>query len=244
MSLIETHQLTKAYGFLPVLKKLDFSVERGEFVALLGPNGSGKSTLIRLLCALIKPSSGKIVIGGWSLPNEAASVLPQIGLVSHKVLLYENLSARENLHFFGRLYNLEESPRKARVETLLKQVGLARRGDDLVRNYSRGMQQRLSIARALLHNPDILLFDEPHTGLDQSAALMLDELMLSAQANGRTILMSTHDLDRAQTIANRAVILSKGVIGFDQPTTSLQAGELAQTYTAITGLAQPERANI
>src|SRR5450432_2645888 len=146
-SIIETHALVKAYGLQPVLRKLDLSVERGEFVALLGPNGSGKSTLLRLLAGLSKPTSGTIRVGGWELPREAAAVRAQIGMVSHHALLYENLTARENLLFFCRLYNLDNQ--EERIRQGLARVGLTKRGADLVRTYSRGMLQRLSIARAL-----------------------------------------------------------------------------------------------
>src|SRR5688572_26592069 len=194
--LIETRALVKAYGLVPVLRKLDLAIEKGAFVALLGPNGSGKSTLIRLLAGLSRPTSGTILIGGWELPREAAAVRAQIGLVSHKALLYENLTARENLTFFSRLYNLSNRDTAARIPELLNRVGLGKRGDDLVRTYSRGMQQRLSIARALLHQPHVLLMDEPYTGLDQDASLILDELLIRAHQDGHTILMATHQLDR------------------------------------------------
>jgi heme exporter protein A len=174
-----------------VLRKLDLTIARGEFVALLGPNGSGKSTFIRLLAGLSKPTAGTIHIGGWELPREAHAVRGQIGLVSHKPLLYDNLTARENLQFFSRLYNLADS---TRIPDLLGRVGLAKRGDDLVRTYSRGMQQRLSIARALLHKPDVLLLDEPYTGLDQDASATLDGLLAETQQDGHTILMATRRL--------------------------------------------------
>jgi heme ABC exporter ATP-binding subunit CcmA len=233
-ALIETRSLTKAYDLLPVLRKLDLTINRGEFVALLGPNGSGKSTLIRLLAALSKPTAGTIHIGGWELPREAHAVRAQIGLVSHKPLLYDNLTARENLQFFSRLYNLTDS--SARIADLLERVGLAKRGDDLVRTYSRGMQQRLSIARALLHNPDVLLLDEPYTGLDQDASVTLDGLLEEAQRHGHTILMATHQLDRAVRLASRVLILSRGAVGYDAPTSAQDANELAATYTRVTSL--------
>jgi len=235
--LIETQALVKAYDLLPVLRKLDLSIERGEFVALLGPNGSGKSTLIRLLCGLTRPTSGVIQVGGWQLPHETYAVRAQIGLVSHKPLLYENLSAAENLQFFARLYNLPNDSIESRIADRLAQVGLAKRARDLVRTFSRGMLQRLSIARALLHNPDILLLDEPYTGLDQDAAAVLDELLRTAHSEGRTILMSTHDLPRAVVLASRVVILSRGVVGYDQPTAGLDGLQLASTYSEVTTMA-------
>lgn len=235
--LIETQALTKAYDLLVVLRKLDLQVQRGEFVALLGPNGSGKSTLLRLLSGLTRPTGGRILIGGWEIPREAAAVRAQIGMVSHKVLLYENLSARENLRFFARLYHLRPDAVENRITELLQQVGLARRGDDLTRTFSRGMLQRLSIARALLHNPDILLLDEPYTGLDQDASAVLDSLLRDAHAGGRTLIMSTHDLPRAAALAGRVVILSRGVIGYDAPTDALDGLRLSAIYTEVTNLA-------
>jgi heme ABC exporter ATP-binding subunit CcmA len=236
--LIETRALVKAYDMLPVLRKLDLAIERGEFVALLGPNGSGKSTLMRLLAGLSKPTAGTIHIGGWELPQEALAVRAQIGLVSHKPLLYENLTARENLEFFARLYNLPEM--NGRITTLLEQVELAKRGHDLVRTYSRGMQQRLSIARALLHHPSVLLLDEPYTGLDQDASRILDSLLQDAQRDGHTILMSTHQLDRAAGLASRVIILSRGVIGYDAPASAQNVAELAATYTRVTSMASTQ----
>jgi heme exporter protein A len=235
--LIETQALTKAYGLLPVLRKLDIAIKRGEFVALLGPNGSGKSTLLRMLVGLSKPSGGTIRIGGWELPKEAYAVRAQVGMVSHKPLLYENLSAGENLHFFARLYNLPANEVENRITDLLAQVGLSKRRHDLVRTFSRGMQQRLSIARALLHNPDILLLDEPYTGLDQDASFTLDTLLQKAHQDGRTILMSTHDLPRAAKLAKRAVILSRGSVVYDQLTAELDALRLAAIYTDVTSMA-------
>ncbi len=234
-ALIETRALTKAYDVLPVLRKLDLAVARGEFVALLGPNGSGKSTLLRLLAGLSRPTGGTILVGGWQLPGEAAAVRGQIGLVSHQALLYENLTARENLRFFARLYALPDMD--ARVDALLAQVGLLRRADSLVRTFSRGMQQRLSIARALLHSPDVLLLDEPYTGLDQDAAHTLDNLLRAAHAEGRTIVMTTHQLERLPGLVSRVVILSRGQVVHDAPAGGLSAVTLAAAYTEATSMA-------
>lgn len=232
--LIETKGLTKAFGYRPVLKKLDFTVERGTFVALLGPNGSGKSTLLRLLCGLSKPTAGTISVGGWQLPGEAAAVRAQIGMVGHKSLLYEALTAQENLRFFSQLYNIQADPQQIMAQ--LEQVGLRKHANQVVRTFSRGMQQRLSIARALLHNPAVLLFDEPYTGLDQDAAAMLDDLLRGAHAEGRTVIMSTHQLERASQLAQRVVILSRGVIGYDGIPQSLEQS-LPSLYTDVTGMA-------
>ncbi len=235
-ALIEAQALVKAYDLLPVLRKLDFSVQRGEFVALLGPNGAGKSTFLRLLCGLSRPTAGTLRVGGWELPKEAHAVRGQIGLVSHKSLLYETLSARENLTYFSRMYNIPAAEAAKRIPDILSQVGLGKRAHDLVRTFSRGMLQRLSIARALLHNPDILLLDEPYTGLDQDASAVLDGLLRDAHSGGRTIVMTTHDLPRAAVLAQRVTILSRGVIAYDQPTTDLDPMKLSTIYTEITSM--------
>lgn len=236
-AMIEIRGLSKIYSLQPVLRKLDLTVERGEFVALLGPNGSGKSTLLRHLAGLTPPTAGTITIGGWLLPGEAAAVRAQIGMVSHKLLLYENLTARENLTFFARLYNLPAAETQARINALLGRVGLARRGDDLVRTYSRGMQQRLSIARALLHQPHVLLLDEPYTGLDQDASAILDQLLGEAHADGHTIIMTTHELARAATLPTRIVILNRGAIVFDEPRGAVSPATLPGIYSDVTGMA-------
>ncbi len=226
-AIIEVENLSKVFGLLPALQCLDFTVARGEFVLLLGANGSGKSTLLRLLSGLSKPSAGRIRIGGWLLPQEAMAVRSQIGLVAHRPLLYENLTARENLEFYGRLYGIGRAEREARGEAMLRQVGLLRRADTLVRTFSRGMQQRLSIARALVHQPDLLLLDEPYSGLDQAAAELLDGLLATASQDGRTIILSTHQLERLPHAAERALILSRGRVGYDGP---MNEGDMAAIY--------------
>lgn len=214
-AIIEVEKLSKAFGLRPALRGLDFEVNRGECVLLFGANGSGKSTLLRLLSGLSKPSAGRIRIGGWELPREAMSVRAQIGLVAHRPLLYENLTATENLDFFGKLYGMDGDERKERGRDLLQAVGLDRRADTLVRTFSRGMKQRLSIARALLHRPAILFLDEPYSGLDQAACELLDGMLTRAQDAGRTIILSTHQLARAPETCGRALVLSAGKIAYD-----------------------------
>ncbi len=235
--IIAAEGLIKTFDVLPVLRGLTLHIEHGEFLALLGANGSGKSTLLRMLAGLSQPDSGTIRVGGWLLPREVAQVRAQIGLVSHKLLLYESLTARENLRFFGRLYNLKAAHLNAQIDALLKRVGLARRADDVVRTFSRGMAQRLSIARALLHDPSILLLDEPYTGLDQAAAAMLDALLGEAHAEGRTILMITHEIERAARLPSRVAILARGVLAFDCAAAEIpDAAWLAARYAEVTSL--------
>jgi heme exporter protein A len=208
--MIEVRRLVKSYGIKPVLRGLDFDVERGEFVALVGPNGAGKTTFLRILATLSRPKMGEVLMAGYRLPAQAAAVRQRLGVVSHQPLLYGDLSAEENLRFYARMYALaEDGPR---IKEVLQMVGLYRRRRDLVREFSRGMQQRLAIARSILHDPQILLFDEPHTGLDQDASTMLDGLLGEIASGGRTVVMTSHDLPRAARLADRVDILSRGVI--------------------------------
>lgn len=208
--LIEVHRLVKRFGPKMVLRQLDFSVEPGEFVALLGPNGAGKTTLLRILSSLSRPTLGDVRVGGYSLPHQAAAVRRKLGVVSHLPLLYGDLSAEENLRFYGRMYAINNLDR--RISEMLDVIGLTARGKDLVRTYSRGMQQRLAIGRAILHDPEVLLLDEPHTGLDQDACDMLDKVLRQVAVRGRTVVMTSHDLARVEDLASRFDVLTRGKI--------------------------------
>lgn len=208
--MIEVKKLIKRFGLKTILRGLDFSVEPGEFVALLGPNGAGKTTFLRILATLSRPSIGNVKVAGYSLPDQAAQVRAKLGVVSHMPLLYHDLTAEENLRFYGRMYGIGNM--ETRITDVLEMVGLEPRRKDLVRTFSRGMQQRLAIGRAVIHDPEVMLFDEPYTGLDQDASEMLDDVLRSVAADGRTVVMTSHDLARAEDIATRFDILSRGVI--------------------------------
>ncbi len=220
--------LVKRFGPKTVLKGLDLDVYPGEFLALLGPNGAGKTTLLRILASLSRPTAGEVRIGGARLPQEAAGVRRRLGVVSHLPLLYGDLSAEENLRFFGRLYG--ETDLDERIDEVLDLVGLSARRHDLVRTYSRGMQQRLAIARALLHDPELLLLDEPYTGLDQDASAMLDQVLRQVAAQGRTVIMTSHDLSRAAALATRFAVLSRGRIVASVRREDIADGELLDFY--------------
>jgi heme exporter protein A len=208
--MITVKKLVKRFGLKTVLRGVDFDVQPGEFVALLGPNGAGKTTFLRILASLSRPSLGEVRVAGYRLPNEAAAVRARLGVVSHLPLLYGDLSAEENLRFYGRMYGIGDL--ESRMTEVLEMVGLDNRRRDLVRTFSRGMQQRLAIGRAVLHDPDVMLFDEPYTGLDQDASSMLDDVLKTVAAQGRTVVMTSHDLARAEDLATRFDILSRGVI--------------------------------
>jgi heme exporter protein A len=229
--MIEARGLKKAFGLRLVLRGVDLDLAPGEFVALMGPNGAGKTTLMRILATLSRPSAGLVRVAGYPLPAGAAEVRQRLGVVSHHTLLYGDLTAEENLVFYSRLYALTNAT--ARIGTVLEQVGLARRRRDLVRTFSRGMQQRLAIARAVLPDPAVVLFDEPYTGLDPDASLMLDDVLRSIALAGRTVLISTHDLSRGLALADRVLILARGVIAHSAPTAGLRPAEFAGTYADV-----------
>jgi heme exporter protein A len=226
--IIEVKKLYKRFGLKTVLRNLDFQVEQGEFVALLGPNGAGKTTFLRILASLSRPALGDVRIAGYRLPHQAAAVRRRLGVVSHQSLLYGDLTAEENLRFYARLYAVEVQER--RIAEVLELVGLTNRRRDLVRTFSRGMQQRLAIGRAVLHDPDVMLFDEPHTGLDQEASLMLDWVLTEVAARRRTVVMTSHDLARVADLASRFDVLSQGAIVASTPSSALAPDALLSFY--------------
>ncbi len=203
---VELHDVSRRFGALWALRGVSLRVTPGEFLLLRGPNGSGKSTLLRIVAGLLPPTAGKVAYSGSSSDFDATP-RPHIGFVAHSTLLYDDLTATENLHFFGRLYSVPDLPRK--VAAGLAAAGLASRGGDLVRTFSRGMRQRLSLARALLHAPSLLLLDEPVTGLDQQAFDWLDGTLSGSQTSGCTILLSVHG-ERQPAAATRTVWLDAG----------------------------------
>ena len=227
-TVIQVRRLIKRFGLKTVLRGLDFQVSQGEFVALLGPNGAGKTTFLRILASLSRPSIGEVRIAGYQLPNQAAAVRRRLGVVSHLPLLYGDLTAEENLRFYGRMYALDNLDR--RVMEVLELVGLLARRRDLVRTFSRGMQQRLAIGRAVLHDPEVILFDEPHTGLDQDACVMLDTVLREVAARGRTVVMTSHDLARAADLASRFDVLSRGVIAASVQRVEINPNDLLAFY--------------
>jgi len=229
---IEIHSLTKTFGLRPVLRGVDLTIQAGEFVALAGPNGAGKTTLLRIVASLARPTFGRVRVNGFDLPAQADSVRRSLGVLSHQPLLYGDLTAEENLRFYGEMYAV--SNLQSRISEVLEQVGLLKRRRDLVRAFSRGMAQRLAIGRAVLHAPEVMLLDEPYTGLDQDACAMLDDVLRNVAALGRTVLMISHDLPRALELARRIALLSRGQIAYDSPTAGLSRTEFAKTYETIT----------
>jgi ABC-type multidrug transport system ATPase subunit len=245
-AMIELRRLTKAFGSKIALRGVDLRVEPGESLVIFGPNGAGKSTLIRILSSLSRPTSGKVLIGGLDLATHADGIRRYLGVVSHAPLLYDSLTAEENLRFFAQLYGMKDPA--SRIAEMLGRVGLAARRNDLVRTFSRGMVQRLAIARALLHDPQVLLLDEPDTGLDPQAAEMLHGLLvqLSGRIGGsagqrtsesaqRTIVTVTHSIERGLAIADRAVILASGKLVFEGDARGMTQMEFRPLYDKYVG---------
>jgi heme exporter protein A len=227
---IETRALVRTFGLKPVLRGVNLAIGPGELAVLLGPNGAGKTTLLRILATLSRPTGGQVRVAGYGLPSGATQARQQLGVVSHQPLLYGDLTAEENLRFYARLYGLNDPG--DRIASVLAQMGLAARRYDLVRTFSRGMQQRLALGRATLHSPTVLLFDEPYTGLDQGAADMLDDLLREARDRGCTILMTTHDLARGLAVADRVFILARGVVVYSGRHSETDPAAFMQTYAA------------
>ena len=208
LPLVRCNQVTKRFGHKRVLRDVTLTISAGEVVSLLGANGSGKTTLLRIVAGLERPDQGEVWLGPVSLAAAACEIRRYIGVVAHAPLLYDRLTGAENLQFYARMYDLDEP--SDRIEHLLRSLGLWGRRDDTVRTYSRGMSQRLAVARALLHDPPVVILDEPDTGLDSESLKQLAELIERLRERGRAVLATTHDLRRAFLWADRVCELRKG----------------------------------
>ena len=205
---VETRALSRRYGRQRALLDVSLACDGGEALALVGPNGAGKSTLLALLSTLARPTSGEILFDGRPATGGGTTLRRRLGVLGHDVSLYPELTARENLAFFARLFDVADAA--AGVTTALGHAGLAARADDPVATFSRGMRQRLAIERALLHAPDVLLFDEPFTGLDESAAERLIARLTAAREAGCAVIFSSHDFEHAERVATRVAMLTAG----------------------------------
>jgi heme exporter protein A len=213
--LITVTKLDKTFGARWALRKVSFQVNQGEIVALVGPNGAGKTTMLRIIATLGRPDEGSVLIGKIPLAQHANAARSALGFVGLQTFMYDDLTAEENLTFYARLYDIANIPE--RVREVAQRVGIDHRLPDVTRTLSRGLQQRLTLARMLLHQPAVLLLDEPYTGLDKVAADMLDQIMVDAKKEGRGILFSTHDLERGLAVCDRALIMSAGRLMYDLP---------------------------
>ncbi len=226
---VEIENLTKSFGRYKALRGIDLKVKKGKFLTIFGPNGAGKTTLIRILSTLISSTSGNFRVAGFNT-EEGEELRRRIGVISHQTFLYNNLTAYENIKFYGRLYDIENL--EQRVEKVIKKVGLFLRRHELVKTFSRGMQQRLSIARAIVHQPTILFFDEPYTGLDQHAAGIFRNLLAKLHTGERTIIMTTHDLSRGLEISDMVAIMVSGRIVYCREAEKINRQTFEKTYFA------------
>lgn len=229
---IEIRGLTKSFGHHVALRGVNLAVAEGEFLALFGPNGAGKTTMIRIIASLARPTAGHVTVRGHDLGSATAAVRRHVGVISHNPLLYGDLTPDENLRFFARLYDLPDADQQ--IDSVLEQVGLGARRRDPVRTFSRGMVQRLAIARAILHDPAIMLLDEPYTGLDLQAADMLRGVLQELAAANRTVIMTTHHLEQGLEMCDRAAILNRGRIAWEGSRDQVDLASMKETYRRAT----------
>ena len=227
----EAKKINKYFGRLKVLSGINLKLKPGEFITIFGSNGAGKTTFLKIIVMLLKPNSGNIDLNGVNVNNNPEKFRKDIGFISHNTFLYNELTASENLKFFGKLYNVENC--EERINYTLEKVGLQHRKDDIVRNFSRGMQQRLTIARAFLHNPLLLLLDEPYTGLDQKASTILNQILNSYHSEGKIAIITTHNIAHGMEIADRIAVLNNGSLVYENRKEMINVDEFKNVYMKI-----------
>lgn len=230
---LEVRDLCRTFGARKALDGVSFDLPQGAFLSIFGPNGAGKTTMLKVLSTLTNPSKGSAKVAGLDVVEDAVGLRERIGFISHNPLLYPDLSAEENLRFFAEIYCIDE-PEK-RVRELLKAVELDHRRFDAVRTFSRGMTQRLSIARALLHRPEVIFLDEPYSGLDPHAMDILDALIAQIRAE-HTFVMISHDLQKGLELCSHALILAKGKIVLFDEREAIDPDVFANTYRQTVGM--------
>ncbi len=229
---IETEGLAKAFGNRRALAGVDLSIGNGECFVIFGPNGAGKTTLIKLLATLSRPSAGIARVHGLDIRHNAVQVRRRLGVVTHPTFLYNDLTVSENLRFYGRMYrvpNLEH-----RIQEVISQVQLESRLHDRVGTLSHGMQKRVAIARAVLHNPSIMLLDEPESGLDPHATVMMRQILDTLNSGDRTLVMTTHNLERGLEIADQVAILHQGSIVYQALKEDIDTAGFGEIYSRHT----------
>ena len=236
---VHTLDLTRRFGDFTAVDSVNLEVRPREIYGLLGPNGAGKTTIIRMLSTLLIPTSGSATVAGFDVNHEANDVKKRIGLVSEKLILYPRLTALQNLTFFGKLYKVDPSTLKQRIDELLEMVKLTQFKDKAISSYSSGMRQRVNIIRALLHEPEVIFLDEPTTALDPQSTRFIWDLIKRLKSRGRTIILTTHMMDEADELADRVCIIDHGkVMVTDTPKTLKQrfhTGSMLDVFLNVTG---------
>ena len=238
---VQVEGLQKSFDDVPVLWDLDLEVQWGEFLVLFGANGTGKTTLLRLISTQARPEAGRILVAGYDQKRQPRAIRRHIGVVGHLGYLYEDLTCRENLEFYGRLYRVKDLPQQ--LDMVLDRVGLTQRSQQRVRALSHGMRKRLALARAILHQPSILLLDEPEGGLDRESIEMLRQLTAEWTAGGGSIIMTTHNEELGRSWADRVGVLSQGRVHFSSEPSSRETTSPETTNQESTGLPAGNRAN-
>lgn len=237
--IIVAENISKSYGKNIAVDKLNLCIKEGEFFGFLGPNGAGKTTTIRMLTGILKPDSGKVAINHFT-PNQQKEILNKIGVVPESRGFYDWMTAVEYLSFFGNLYGFKKSELKNHIESLLTQVGLKDRKNSLIGTYSRGMRQRLGLARAIINNPSIIFLDEPTLGLDPQGQIDIQQLLKKLNSQGTTIFLSSHLLDEVSSLCSRFGIINKGKLVAEgtidelRKTTNLQGKNLTEIFLHLT----------
>jgi len=232
-SIVEFQNVLFSYGWPDVLHDVSFTLRQGEIVGLLGPNGAGKTTTIKILAGILAPGAGTVSVKGLPLPERALDVKQHIGYVPEAAVLFESLTGQEFLELSGRLHDVEEATLQARIATLLETFGLTSDRVARLDTYSKGMRQKILLAAALLHNPDLLLLDEPLSGLDVNAAIMIKDLLAALASDGKTILYSSHVLDVVEKVCDRVLIIHKGKLIAEGTSESLMASTQASTLEDV-----------
>jgi heme ABC exporter ATP-binding subunit CcmA len=230
--MIQVEGICKSFGKIFAIRDIELNVKRGDFLTIVGPNGAGKTTLLKILSTLMKPTRGEGKIAGFDLRKEKEELRKRIGMASHRSFLYDNLTAYENLKFYGKLYEVKNLGE--RIKELIDEVGLGSRLYDAVGTLSRGMKQRLSIARSIIHNPVVLLLDEPFTGLDQWSAQRLEEILNKLRREEKTIIMTTHNLSRCLGLSDMVAIQNWGKIQYQQGMQEIELRDLEDLYSQYT----------
>lgn len=211
--MIKVTDISKTFKDVKAVNEISFEVKKGEIVGLLGENGAGKTTTLRMLATMLKATSGNAVINGFDLVNQPEKVRGQIGILfGGEAGLYDRLTARENIEYFGQLNNMDDKMLKLRIEELLKRFEMSDYADRRVGKFSKGMKQKVAIARSIIHNPEVMLFDEPTSGLDVSAAKIVHDFILDCKNEGKAIIFSSHTMEEVKKLCDRVIIIHKGSI--------------------------------
>ena len=233
---IEVQGLTKSFGAHHALRGIDLKVNRGEHLAIFGPNGAGKTTLIKIMSTLIKPSAGIVRINGISTQSEPVLIRSRLGIVSHQTFLYDNLTIYDNLKFYGRMYDVVNLDQK--IREVVARVELESRLHERIGTLSRGMQQRVSLARAILHSPSIMLLDEPEVGLDPHAVSIMQDILNTTRSERSTLLLTTHNLKRGLELCDRLAILNEGRFVYQGLKQEIDIPNIKQIYNRYTRISE------